>query len=92
MGCRYAIGYFIVLSMYFIMTVVVLIFNTFYPNDYVIGWMFNIIVLFLLDLIVFTFGLAGLQLVNAIISSKVKCWYHVWATIEVFRYLKNLRG
>jgi hypothetical protein len=92
MGCRYAVGYFICLTMYSIMTLVVLIFSIFYPRDYILGWMFNIIVLFLLDLIVFTFGLAGLQLVNATISTKVKCWYSVWAFIEVYRYLKNLRG
>jgi len=60
MGCRYSVGYFFVLTMYFAMTIVVLIFNIFYPQDYVIGWAFNIIVLYLLDLTLFTFGLAGL--------------------------------
>jgi len=92
MGCRYAIGYFICLTMYFLMTVCVIIFNIFYPHDYVMGWAFNIILLYLFDLIVFTFLLAGLQMVNIIISTKVKCWYKVWAAIEVFRYVKNLRG
>ena len=92
MGWKYAIGYFFCLTMFIIMTFVVLVFNTFYPQDYVIGWAFNIILLYLLDMIVFTFGLAGFQLVNAIISEKVKCWYHVWASIEIYRYVKNLRG
>ena len=44
------------------------------------------------DLVIFTFGLAAIQMGNVIISQKVKCWYHVWAAIEVFRYVKNLRG
>jgi len=92
MGCRYSIGYFICLSTYFIMTVLVLIFNIFYPHDYVMGWAFNIILLYLFDLILFTFGLAAIQMVNVIISGKVKCWYKVWAAIEIFRYVKNLRG
>lgn len=60
MGWRYAIGYFICLSMYFIMTVCVIVFNIFYPHNYVIGWAFVIILLYILDLIFFTFALAGL--------------------------------
>ena len=68
MGCRYAIGYAICLSMYAAMTAAVLILNTFYPQDYVLGWAFNLIVLYLLDLILFTFGLAGLQMANVMIS------------------------
>lgn len=92
MSCRYAIGYFICLSTFLLMTVLVLVFNLFYPQDYVIGWAFNIILLYIFDLVVFTFGLASIQMVNVIISTKVKCWYKVWAGIEVFRYLKNLRG
>ncbi len=60
MGWRYAFGYFFVLSTYFAMTLVVLVFNIFYPQDYIIGWAFNIIVLYIFDLILFTFGLAGL--------------------------------
>ena len=92
MGCRYAIGYFICLTMYVVMTLTVLIFNIFYPQDYVIGWAFNIVLLYMFDLVIFTFGLAAIQMGNVIISQKVKCWYHVWAAIEVFRYVKNLRG
>jgi hypothetical protein len=56
------------------------------------GWAFNIILLYLFDLILFTFGLAAIQMLNVIISGKVKCWYKVWAAIEIFRYVKNLRG
>jgi len=59
MGWRYAIGYFFCLGSYFLMTLVVLAFNIFYPQDYVIGWAFFIIVLYIFDLIVFTFLLAG---------------------------------
>ena len=92
MGCRYSIGYTICLTVYAAMTAAVLILNTFYPQDYVLGWAFNLIVLYLLDLILFTFGLAGLQMANVMISQKVKGWYKVWAAIEVFRYVKNLRG
>ncbi len=92
MGLRYAVGYFICLTMYLVMTVCVIVFNIFYPHDYVMGWTFNIILLYLFDLIVFTFMLAGIQMVNIIIATKVKCWYKVWAAIEVFRYIKNLRG
>ena len=92
MGWRYAIGYFICLTTYFLMSVCVIVFNIFYPHNYVIGWAFVIILLYILDLIFFTFALAGLQMVNIIISTKIKCWYNVWAAIEVFRYVKNLRG
>ena len=48
--------------------------------------------LYLFDLILFTFLLAGFQMANVMISQKVKSWYKVWAAIEVFRYVKNLRG
>jgi hypothetical protein len=92
MGCRYSVGYFICLTMYFVMTVTVLVFNIFYPRDYIMGWFFTIMLIYLFDLIVFTFLLAMFQMVNIIIATKVKCWYHVWAAIEVFRYVKNLRG
>ena len=92
MGWRYAVGYFICLSMFFIMTVVVLVFNIFYPRDYVMGWFFNIILIYLFDMIVFTFALAAFQMACVIVSAKVKCFYHVWKAIEVFRYVKNLRG
>lgn len=92
MGNRYAIGYFICLTTYFMMTVMVIVFNLFYPHDYVMGWAFNILLLYIFDLIIFTFLLAAVQMGNVIISQKVKCWYNVWAAIEIFRYVKNLRG
>lgn len=60
MGTRYAVGYFICYAMYAGMTVIVLVFNTFYPRDYVMGWAFNIILLYMFDLIVFTFALASI--------------------------------
>lgn len=60
MGCRYAIGYFICLSSFFVMTILVIVFNLFYPRDYVLGWAFNIILIYIFDLVVFTFGLASL--------------------------------
>src|SRR5690606_30443375 len=91
-GMRYAIGYFICYSMYLIMSVLVIAFNIFYPRDYVLGWAFNIVLLYVLDLTVFTFALAFLQTANIMLIDKWKPWYKVWATIEVFRYLKNLRG
>jgi hypothetical protein len=92
MGWRYSVGYFICLTTYVIMTLLVLIFNIFYPRDYVMGWFFNIILIYIFDLIVFTFLLAALQMVFVILSDKAKCFYHVWKAIEVFRYVKNLRG
>ena len=92
MGMRHATGYFICLLMYFVMTVVVLVFNTFYPSAYMMNWAINLILIILLDLIAFTFGLAFLQMGNVIISMKVRCWYRVWAAIEIFRYIKNIRG
>lgn len=92
MGFRYAMGYFVCLSTYALMTVVVIVFNMFYPQDYVMGWAFNIVLIYIFDLVVFTFGLASLQMANVLIAAKVKCWYKVWAGIEVFRYVKNLRG
>jgi hypothetical protein len=92
MGRRYAVGYFICYSVYGLMSVLVVAFNTFYPRDYVVGWAFNILLLYLFDLVVFTFALAALQLANVAIAQKLRRWYRLWAAIEVFRYLKNLRG
>ncbi len=92
MGWRYAVGYFICLTMFFIMTLVVLVFNIFYPRDYVMGWFFNVLLVYIFDLLVFTFMLAAFQMVMIILSTKAKCFYHIWAAIEVFRYVKNLRG
>ena len=92
MGCRYSIGYAICLASFLFMTIIVLVFNIFYPHDYVMGWAFNIILLYLLDLILFTFGIASFQMANIMIASKVTFWSKVWKAIEVFRYVKNLRG
>lgn len=92
MGWRYAIGYFICLSFASLMTVMVLIFNIFYPQSYVMGWALCLILVYIFDLVVFTFALAAIQFGNVIIATKVPGWYKVWAAIEVFRYVKNLRG
>jgi hypothetical protein len=92
MGWRYAVGYFICITMFFIMTLVVLVFNIFYPRDYVMGWFFNVLLVYIFDLLVFTFLLAAFQMVMIILSTKAKCFYHIWSAIEVFRYVKNLRG
>jgi hypothetical protein len=92
MGWRYAVGYFICLTMFFIMTLVVLVFNIFYPRDYVMGWFFNVLLVYIFDLLVFTFLLAAFQMAMIILSTKAKCFYHIWSAIEVFRYVKNLRG
>ncbi|TNV73629.1 hypothetical protein FGO68_gene10225 [Halteria grandinella] len=92
MGCRYAIGYFICFFFYMLMTAMVIVFNIFYPRDYVIGWAFNIVLIYIFDLVIFTFGLASFQMAMIIASTKVKCFYKVWKAIEVFRYVKNLRG
>ena len=92
MGMRHATGYFICYSIYLVMTAVVGIFNTFYPSAYMMNWAINLILIILIDLIVFTFGLAFLQMGNVLISMKVRCWYKVWAAIEIFRYIKNIRG
>jgi hypothetical protein len=51
MGCRYAVGYFICIAMYLIMTCSVLIFSIFYPQSYVIGWAFNIVLIYIFDLV-----------------------------------------
>ena len=92
MGWRYAAGYFICLTMFFVMTVVVLVFNIFYPHDYVMGWFFNIILIYVFDMVLFTFALAAFQMACVIASSKIKCFYSVWKALEIFRYVKNLRG
>jgi hypothetical protein len=78
--------------MFFMMTVVVLVFNIFYPHDYVMGWFFNIVLIYMFDMIVLTFALAAFQMTCVIASAKYKCFYHVWKALEVFRYVKNLRG
>ena len=92
MGWRYAIGYFFCLLTYFAMTLCVIIFNLFYPHDYIMGWIMNIVVLYLFDMALFTFGLAALQMGLIMGSVKIKCLIKVWAAIEVFMYVKNLRG
>ena len=92
MGWRYAVGYFICLTMFFIMTLVLLIFIIFYPSNYVMGWFFNVLLVYIFDLLVFTFLLAAFQMVMIILSTKAKCFYNIWAAVEIFRYVKNLRG
>jgi hypothetical protein len=56
------------------------------------GWFFNVLLVYIFDLLVFTFILAAFQMVMIILSTKAKCFYNIWAAIEVFRYVKNLRG
>ena len=68
MSSRYAFGYFICLATYLLMTVVVLFFNLFYPFDYVSQWALNFVALELLDLIVLTGLIAGVQYANFVIS------------------------
>jgi hypothetical protein len=92
MSTRYALGYFICLTTYLLTTVVVLFFNLFYPFDYVSQWALNYVALQLLDLIVLTGLVAGVQYANYVISKKYPQWKEVWVAIEVFRYIKNLRG
>ncbi|CDW88093.1 neurohypophysial n-terminal domain containing protein [Stylonychia lemnae] len=92
MGCRYALGYFICYTFYVIMSIIVLFFNYIYPTDYCMGWMMILVALFFLDMIVFTLGFAGFQLLNIILSLKCRFFYHVWALFEIIRYYKNLRG
>lgn len=60
MGWRYAIGYFIIFSVFLLMTIMVIVFNLFYPHEYVMGWVFNIILIYIFDLVLFTFGLASI--------------------------------
>ena len=92
MGNRHATGYFVCYLMYLVMSIVVGIFNAFYPADYKMNWVMNFILIIILDLLAFTFGIAFLQMGNVVISMKIKPWYKVWAAIEIFRYIKNLRG
>jgi hypothetical protein len=81
MSTRYAIGYFICLSTYLLTTVVVLFFNLFYPFDYVSQWALNFVALQLLDLIVLTGLVAGVQYANYVISLKYPRWKEVWVAI-----------
>ncbi|CDW84369.1 neurohypophysial n-terminal domain containing protein [Stylonychia lemnae] len=92
MSARYAIGYFICYTIYILMTLIVIFFNYVYPSDYCLKWFYQLIVIYFLDLIIFTFGYAGFQLINAIIAMKLKFYYRVWAFFEIIRYYKNLRG
>ncbi|CDW84379.1 neurohypophysial n-terminal domain containing protein [Stylonychia lemnae] len=92
MGTRYAIGYFISFSVYLLMTVVVIFFNYFYPQDYCMSWLFQMVILFFVDIFGFTFGFAAFQLFTSLLAGKLKCFYYFWAFFEVIRYYKNLRG
>ncbi|CDW88931.1 neurohypophysial n-terminal domain containing protein [Stylonychia lemnae] len=92
MGCRYAIGYFISFSFYIMMTIFVIFFNYVYPTDYCMNWFIMVFIVLIMDMLVYTFAFAGIQLINIIISVKFKPFYHVWAALEIIRYYKNLRG
>ncbi|CDW71957.1 neurohypophysial n-terminal domain containing protein [Stylonychia lemnae] len=92
MGCRYALGYFISFTCFVIMTIIVIFFNYIYPTDYCMGWMMILVALYFLDMIIFTLGFAGFQLLNIILSLKCRFFYHIWALFEIIRYYKNLRG
>jgi uncharacterized membrane protein YqjE len=59
MGCRYAVGYFICLSFYLFMTLLVLFFNYFYPQEYCMQWLTVLFMMYILDLLVFSFAFAG---------------------------------
>ena len=59
MSTRYTIGYFICFSTYIMMTITVLFFNYIYPSDYCLKWLYQLVVIYFLDLIVFTFGFAA---------------------------------
>ena len=60
MGWRYAIGYFVCLTFYLFMTVQVLFFTYFYPQSYCMTWFLVLIVMYVLDLLLFTFAFAGM--------------------------------
>ena len=92
MGARHAYGYFVCYLMYLLMTLFVGVFNAFYPSEYKMTWVINLVLIILFDLLVFTFSLGFLQMGNVMMSMKYRCWYKVWAAIEMFRYVKNLRG
>eukprot|EP00347_Sterkiella_histriomuscorum_P002038 403369714 len=92
MSCRYAIGYFICFSFYLLMTVVVTFFTYLYPSDYCIQWFQLIFIVYILDLLLFTFAFAGLQLLLSLLSVKLGCIYYLWSFFEKVRYVKNLKG
>lgn len=92
MGCRYAIGYFFCLLAYIIMSMLVMFFSYFYPQDYCMNWLMVLIMMTILDLMIFTFAFAGMQLFLVLLSEKAKCFYNLWAIFEVIRYIKNLKG
>ena len=68
MGMRHATGYFVCYGFYILMTLVMGCFNAFYPADYKLNMVINYILILLLDLLAFTFGLAFLQFGNMMIS------------------------
>jgi hypothetical protein len=74
------------------MSAIVIFFNYLYPTDYCMNWLVMVFIVFIMDLLVYTFAFAGLQLINIILSLKCKAFYHIWAFLEIIRYYKNLRG
>lgn len=68
MGCRYAVGYFICLLSFCISSGMVIFFSYLYPSDYVMSWFITIGLMYFLDFSLFTFGFAGLQLFNSLLS------------------------
>ena len=59
MGCRHAIGYCICLTIFTVMTLLVLFFNYVYPHDYTMSWLMILCLIYFLDLLLFTFGFAA---------------------------------
>jgi len=59
MGMRYSLGYFVSLLVYSMMTCVVLFFNFFYPGWYVMHWIYCLVLLYLLDMLAYTFAFAA---------------------------------
>ena len=88
----YAIGYFFSMPIYLVMTVVVLFFNYFYPQDYTIDWLLCLLLLYFFDLVVYTVGLSVLQFLIVLVSGKLPCCKIMWVTMSVIRYFKNMRG
>jgi len=68
MGWRYSFGYFFSLTIYMLMTITVLFFNYFYPGYYVMHWLYCLILLYMLDMLAYTFALAAVQLFNALLG------------------------
>ena len=56
------------------------------------NWLMVLMMMFILDLCIFTFAFAGMQLLLILLSERAKCFYRFWAFFEVIRYVKNLKG